>query len=121
MNNCWCVICNFTDEETGPEAGVLLFKGETIEEAVAYLNDLDIDKELSNYRDKKIRILEFLDPNKINRTSNYKWLVVSLNSCGTGFDIEGRFDTYRIAECFAYEMANEHPYAHYYLLKDKPL
>lgn len=56
-----------------------------------------------------------------DRTRNYKWLVVSRNSCGTGFDIEAEFDTYRMAECFAYELVNEHPYAEYYLLKDKPL
>lgn len=121
MDNCWCVICDFTDEETGPEAGVLLFKGETIEEAVAYLNNLDIDKELSNYRDKKIRILECLDLDKIGRTRNYKWLVISRNSCGMGLDIEAEFDTHRMAECFAYELVNEHPYSEYYLLKDKPL
>ena len=54
----WCVICEFTDEETGPGASILLFKGETIQEAVAYLNNLNIDKELSNYQDKKIRIIE---------------------------------------------------------------
>ena len=63
MNRFWCVICEFTDEESGPGASVLLFKGKSIEEAIVYLNNLDIDKKLSNYQDKKIKIIECLDPN----------------------------------------------------------
>ena len=63
MNRFWCVICEFTDEESGPRASVLLFKGKNIEEAIVYLNNLDIDKKLSNYQDKKIKIIECLDPN----------------------------------------------------------
>ena len=58
MNRFWCVVCEFTDEESGPGASVLLFKGKTIEEAIAYLNNLDIDKELSIFQDKKIQIIE---------------------------------------------------------------
>lgn len=120
MNRFWYVICEFTDEESGPGAGILLFKGKNIEEAIDYLNNLDIDKKLSNYQDKKIKIIEYLDQNQINDSNNRKWLVVSRNSCG-GFDIDAEFNTYDMAKWFAYELVNEHPYAKYYLLEDKPL
>ena len=58
MNKYWCVFCEFTDEESGPGASVLLFKGKSVEEAISYLNNLDIDKELSIFQDKKIQIIE---------------------------------------------------------------
>lgn len=50
-----------------------------------------------------------------------KWLVLFRYESKDVFDIEGEFDTYEMASSFAYELVNEHPYAKYYLLEDKPL
>lgn len=52
---------------------------------------------------------------------NYKWLVLFRYESKDVFDIEGEFDTYEMASSFAHGLMDEHPYARYYLLKDKPL
>lgn len=60
-NVLWYVTCEFTDKESGPGAEIILFKAKNQNEAIDYLSAFDIDKELSEYKDKIIKIFKYVE------------------------------------------------------------
>ena len=57
----WYVTCEFTDDICEPKAEILLLKARTYNEAVEYLSTLDIDRKLSKYDDKVIKVFKYVE------------------------------------------------------------
>lgn len=60
-NVLWYVTCEFTDDRCEPKVEILLFKAKTYNEAVEYLSTFDIDRELSEYDDKVIKVFKYVE------------------------------------------------------------
>lgn len=60
-NVLWYVTCEFTANRYEPKVEILLFKAKTYNEAVEYLGTLDIDKKLSEYDDKVIKVFKYIE------------------------------------------------------------
>lgn len=57
----WYVTCEFTANRYEPKAEILLFKARTYNEAIEYLDKLDIDRDLSEYDNKVIKVFKYVE------------------------------------------------------------
>lgn len=60
-NAFWYVTCEFTTSEYEPKTEILLTKARDYDEAIGYLGTLDLRKDLSEYKDKVIKIFKFIE------------------------------------------------------------